>query len=232
MIYPGETKDHRGYTMGHLYAYRGPSSKRYEVMGGPPPGEGFKDAGGHVAESTPAGSYVLGRAEHHVTLRWPESVVAWGAELRDRDGTIEYRVGNEWKPASGANGTVTRAWIDFSARSGAHMSLAEADRRAREMFFEKGTLLPKANRNNFGPWAWNLMKNGRRTPYYLHTTPASEAATVAGTPFELSPSHGCVHLRPSDRDELVAGGFLKAGVPVDVMRYGTVGPSLTARGRW
>ena len=34
-------------------------------------------------------------------------------------------------------------------------------------------------KNDFGGWSWNLKKNGHRTPYYIHTTPDDEAATLA-----------------------------------------------------
>jgi len=73
-------------------------------------------------------------------------------------------------------------------------------------------------------WSWNLKKNGHRTPYYIHTTPDDEAATLAGTAFDLQQSHGCVHVRPLDRKEIMKTGAFKAGVAVEVKPYGLVGP--------
>jgi len=104
--------------------------------------------------------------------------------------------------------------------------LMTADQLARDMFFIKGTktLITRWNKNDFGNWSWNLKKNGRRTPYFIHTTPADEASTVAGKSFEMIQSHGCVHIRPRDRDEMMADGVLKAGVEVEIMPYGRVGP--------
>jgi lipoprotein-anchoring transpeptidase ErfK/SrfK len=112
----------------------------------------------------------------------------------------------------------------FFALSGRHVGLMTADELARKMFFDGPSLITTWNKNDFGKWSWNLKNNGHRTPYFIHTTPDDEAATAAGKSFELVQSHGCVHLRPRDRDEMMAVGALKAGREVQVMRYGQVGP--------
>jgi lipoprotein-anchoring transpeptidase ErfK/SrfK len=85
-------------------------------------------------------------------------------------------------------------------------------------------LLPSWNLNDFGNWSWNLMQGGHRTAYYIHTTPDDEAATQARQRFVLSQSHGCIHIRPTDRDEMMGKGYLKQGVEVEIMPYGLAGP--------
>ena len=78
--------------------------------------------------------------------------------------------------------------------------------------------------NDFGKWSWNLKRSGRRTVYFIHTTPDAEFAAANNTRYELEQSHGCVHIKPEDRDEMVSRGYLQAGTEVEVMPYGTMGP--------
>jgi hypothetical protein len=224
VIYPGEATNAKGTVVGHLYVFSSERVKRYDAVGGPPPGKGYKDGGGHSAGVTPAGHYILDHAEHHSTKNWPQSVVPWGAPIRDNNGIIEYQVRGAWKPASGRLGEVTHAIQLFARRSGKTIGLMQADEVARDMFFSNGVLIPFWNKNDFGNWSWNLKKAGHRTAYYIHTTPDDEAATAAGKAFELVQSHGCVHLRPLDRDEMIMNKALKAGVEVEVKPYGLVGP--------
>jgi hypothetical protein len=223
VIFPGEKRTGSGTTVGHIYAVGERGVKAYDAVGGPPPGQGFRDVGGHLADVTPAGRYVLDRAEHHITDSWPRSVVPWGAEIRDNDGIVEYRAGGIWKPASGRFGEVTHAIIQFVARSNQHVDLMNADILSRDMFFSRGVLISPWNRNDFGKWSWNLKKDGQRTAFYIHTVPVDDVSSDPGA-FTIEQSHGCIHIRPRDRDDMVQRGFLKEGVAVEVMPYGLVGP--------
>ena len=36
--------------------------------------------------------------------------------------------------------------------------------------------------------------------------------------------HGCVHIRPADRDEMMTLGYLQKGVKFVVKKYGVTGP--------
>ena len=213
-------------TVGHIYVRTPIGIKAYEVAGGPPPGRGAPDrAGGHVAEATPAGRYILGPTEHHTTMNWPYSVVPWGAKIREQHGLIEYQRGSEWVTATGRFGTVTRAMILWDTRSGRPTSIFKADQDARRIFTDDhGDLLTEWKKNDFGKWSWNLVRDGHRTPIYIHTRPDDEADTDAGRPFDLIGSHGCLHIRPRDRNEMMSRGYLKAGVAVEVFPYGRVGP--------
>jgi lipoprotein-anchoring transpeptidase ErfK/SrfK len=76
------------------------------------------------------------------------------------------------------------------------------------------------DRNDFGKWAFNL----RYSAFYIHTTPEDEHATSDERPFSLSQSHGCIHLRPADRDRMLEAGYLAAGVSIRVMGYDAKGP--------
>ena len=87
-----------------------------------------------------------------------------------------------------------------------------------------GTLKPSWDLNDFGKWSWNLLKHGARTAYYIHTTPDDERATAAHKGFLLSQSHGCIHIRPLDRDDMMKKGYLHSGREVEVKHYGEKGP--------
>jgi hypothetical protein len=212
-------------TMGSIYVVNG-GDEAYDMTGGPPPGKGYHDRGGHTAGVTPHGHYVLDKAEHHISRGWPKSVIPWGAKLREEGGQIQYEVAGRWHTATGRNGEVTKAAQAFLHRSGQNLSLDQVDRDAvRPLFYQKdGTLLPMWNKNDFGNWSWNMKENGERSAYYIHTTPENEAESAGGDPVILMSSHGCIHIRPVDRDDMMGKGYLKEGIAVEVRKYGQVGP--------
>jgi hypothetical protein len=176
---------------------------------------------------TPAGHYVLGHQEHHTTQNWPMSVIPWGAPLREHGGEIQYQIGGHWVDATGAHGRVTHAAVLWVRRSGVHLPFAQIVKEVRELpqfRLPDGSLKSSWDLNDFGKWSWNLLKNGVRSAYYIHTTPDDELATAAHKGFLLSQSHGCIHIRPSNRDEMMSKGYLKAGVEVEIKPYGLKGP--------
>jgi hypothetical protein len=224
VIYPGERTTAAGVTLGTLYVLNG-EGESYEVAGGPPPGKGWKDQGGHRAGITTPGKYVLGQAEHHVSENWPSSVVPWGAAIRDTSGIIEYQIGNVWKEATGPHGSVTKAYVRWYHKSNQPISVEEASKMARGTFFQNHRLVTTYLYNDFGKWSWNLKRAGHRTVFYIHTTPPGEFAYEhTGIPYQLEQSHGCIHIRPADRDNMKDRGYLGAGTEVEIMRYGVVGP--------
>src|SRR5271157_2888792 len=113
VIYPGESKNAKGVVVGHVYVING-GGERYEIAGGPPPGDGPKKdpAGGHIQAATPAGTYIIDAPEHHVSYGWPMSVIPWGAKLREHNGQVEYQSGSQWRLATGPRGEVTHATRD------------------------------------------------------------------------------------------------------------------------
>jgi hypothetical protein len=223
VIFPGETTT-QGVTLGRIYVVGG-HGESYPMAGGPPPGKGYRDLGGHTAGVTPAGRYVLGHQEHHTTKNWPMSVIPWGALLREHDGEVQYQVSGHWNTATGAQGAVTKAAMQFYERSGAHPALPDVVKKVRTVFYQSnGELLPSWKLNDFGIWSWNLKKNGIRTPFYIHTTPENEAETATNSAVLLAPSHGCIHIRPLDRDAMMRKGYLKPGIKVEVKSYGQHGP--------
>ena len=138
---------------------------------------------------------------------------------------IQYEVGGKWHTATGRQGTVTQAELLFLQRSGESYPFADVDQAVRKIFhLADGALRPVWDLNDFGNYSWNMMQGARRTAYYIHTTPDDEAATAEGRLFLLSQSHGCVHIRPADRKEMMDKGYLKKDTKVEVKPYGEAGP--------
>jgi len=224
-------------TFGHIYVVGG-RGESYEAVGGPPPGHGYKDRGGHRAGHTPSGLFTLGPQEHHTTLRWPFSSIPYGAKLRaGSDGFIEYFQHGTWKKANGPDGSWTKATKSFKQRDGEPAVITESDEADfhHAAYDRKGNLRPGWIMNDFGEWSWNLMRDGKRTAYYMHTTAEDEA--FKRLPLErdayfslIGQSHGCVHLLPRDRGEMMERGYLKAGIHVQIMPYNRKGPPRGWRG--
>jgi hypothetical protein len=231
VVYPGETTRPDGTTIGSIYVVGGEGEK-YPMAGGPPPGKGRRDRGGHTAGQTPAGDYVLDHAEHHTTKRWPASVIPWGAALREEDGEVQYEVNGRWITATGRHGTVAEATRDFLNRDGRKATDTDLDAAIRQeiLFTGPGGTLPSTYAmNDFGNLSWNMKKKGQRTAYYVHTTAlneAQEASSQVGAivPVVLDQSHGCIHITPADRIDMVTNRYLKAGRKMTVKKYGLVGP--------
>lgn len=54
---------------------------------------------------------------------------------------------------------------------------------------------------------------------FFHTTPPDEARTSLHRPVSLQPSHGCIHLKPLELDDMVRRKFMRKGARVVVHRY-------------
>jgi hypothetical protein len=170
----------------------------YKARGGPP--FRFKD-GTHTAGPTPAGIYDLGPQEHHTSTAWPYSEIPWGSRLDYPNGKkpgyekVRYQPpgSNKWVRAE-----LLTKW-DIYQRAGGFSDVYKL--------------------NDFGEWAWNLTRKGSQTPFYVHTTPEDEEASEIGADLELSPSHGCIHIDPKDRDEMIERAYLREGVKLVVKKY-------------
>lgn len=131
---------------------------------------------------------------------------------------MQYQLNGRWVDASGPHGAVTRAFLLFYAKSRRPVTVGIAARHARQLFYDRdGQLMSQWLRNDFGNWSWNLKLGRHRTVFFIHTTPNDEAASDPNA--DLVQSHGCLHIRPRDRNVMMAKGYLKAGVPVIVKRY-------------
>ncbi|MES1164286.1 MAG: L,D-transpeptidase, partial [Verrucomicrobiota bacterium] len=75
--------------------------------------------------------------------------------------------------------------------------------------------------NDFGPVAINYFRDPNRNRRrdegetimgeMIHTTPQDEGLTDQGKAVTLSPSHGCIHVRPADLARLLGRGAVRVG---------------------
>jgi hypothetical protein len=214
--------------MGTIYVVGG-KGEHFSAAGGAT--VAHKDRGGHTAEPTPAGRYILGPKHHVVTASWPMSVIPFGASLRlNADGEVEFKGDTgDWKLATGPKGAVTSAKVAFMQRDGQKPNLNDVIARVRLIFVDPGTGALRFTTwelNDFGRWGWNLRQFSDKsgTAYYVHTTPDDEESDAARRAVFLANSHGCVHLVPGERDQMISSGYLKEGVEFDVRPYDETGP--------
>jgi len=225
VFFPGERMIGR-MTVGTIYVIGG-SGESMRAAGGPP--TGYNDRGGHTAEPTPPGNYTLGPRIHVVAPSWPMSSIPWGASLRiNPSGEAEYEVSTgKWALATGPKGVVTQAQMSFLRKDGKNPKLSDVVNDVRGIFIDPATgklWETTWERNDFGRWGWNLLQSGHGTPYFIHTTPDDEAKDAQHLAVFLANSHGCIHLVPSERDKLMAAGYLKQGIPFEVRPYTETGP--------
>ncbi len=200
---------------GTLYVYVGRSLvASYRARGGPPSRleddrEDVEDGdnGDHAALPTKPGVYRLGPPHVHVTSSWYFSQIPWGAEIRATEAGYQYR----W---AGRTGWL---WATPHAAGKLKRPLIARDFEGLPEVTRDGETFRIWNKNDFGPISWNLVPSDQ----YVHTTPEAEAARAAtpATETSLAFSHGCVHIDPGERDEMVSRGYLRAGVLFIVHRW-------------
>ena len=225
MFFPGE-RTAGGRILGAIYVIGG-NGERFRAAGGPP--KEVKDRGGHTAEPTRAGIYILGPKQHVTTFSWPNSTIPWGAQLRVTPrGEVEFKGDTGgWALATGPTGVVTQAWLAFNSRGKEKVPLAQVQAQIHEEFFVPGTDRLRSTTwqlNDFGVWGWNLRQNGKPTGFYIHTTVDDESDTARGLFIRLANSHGCIHVVPAERDRMIAAGYLKEGIELQVRSYNETGP--------
>ena len=62
----------------------------------------------------------------------------------------------------------------------------------------------------------------------IHPTPVDEALAAQGKPnaeIELEGSHGCIHVRPADIDDMIVRGYLRTGNALFVHPYSENAPT-------
>jgi hypothetical protein len=234
IFYPNERQficknpEHDGETvlLGHIYVLGG-EREVYEACGGPAT---VSYEPGHRSGPTPKGKYRLGPRHHHVTNNWSTSSIAFGAPLRQV--AVEYEYQDEkgkWHLASGPDAKFTKLALEEKARERkedhlpfTHEQRQQFIRDLHKLFrWKNGTPMDKWWHNDFGEWAWNLPG----TDCYIHTTPRDEVAChIDKMNIQLENSHGCIHLHPKDRDDMIRKGYLRQGGYFEVKGYNEKGP--------
>jgi hypothetical protein len=220
---PDEHKDADGLPLGVIHiSHKGQEVGQVFAKGGPPFECIDPNAPTHKYKPTPPSKegkpFRLGPGEHHKGTSFQFSELKWGTPIRDTGKDIEYRNDQgKWRSISKDYPKLSRDAI-----------VKEMDRQN----------IPKDARqtwkiNPFGQTAWRV----GTTDVFIHTTPATEAKyaigeretsaeessrwsrLMKGRPTTLMMSHGCIHIKPGDRDFLITAGYLKEGVKVIVRAY-------------
>lgn len=199
---------------GTIYVHvRGSIVASYRARGGPPaPVDDHGDDGEHVAEPTAPGAYKLGAGRPHVTSNWPNSQIPWGAEIRKNEDGYQYR----------SPGRTSWSWATRPSTRELKAPLATADFEDLPEVTRGGVTYLMWDKNDFGPIAWKLVPSD----LYVHTTPAAEAqkteaeeSAEEGAETILEVSHGCIHIDPRERDEMVERGYLREDIRFVVRRW-------------
>ncbi len=222
------------YGFGTIYVMRGGSILAdYPTRGGPK--ETFIGQDKHTHSPIPPRTYVLGKAVQYTTRNWPNSSIPWGASIRRAsNGEIEFNPGSGWQHATGsATAPMTEAcrrlFVRMNGKQPNRTDSIRLNEEARTYFDvdqddPTGTLVDIWQRNDFGAWAFSLQRDGTKTGFFIHTTPEDEIATLNGLTVNLSASHGCIHMRPADRNEAKDKGYFKAGATLRVFGFDDKGP--------
>jgi hypothetical protein len=204
----------------------------YDAEGGPE--ETGKDAAGNAYGPTPEGSFVVAYcAKHHDSKLYPAwSTLAWGTPLRENKGDVEYLANRSWK-------SLTELWNKLKV---ANITLTPADttheiKKRYDQLYASEAVPDKWVFNDFGHMTCYYFRdvnhNGVFDPkteklqtQFVHTRPDDEA-TAARFPNQtivLEKSHGCIHVKPADIDEMIRKGYLKRGNHIIVHTYADVPP--------
>jgi hypothetical protein len=209
-FYPGQNllvvisidpKTNKDITQGSYEAWGGPSS-----IGNDPR---------MPEEPTWPGNYIIDKAHAYRTPTWQMSRIKWGTPLKDmpKKNDVWYQLKNgNWASVKKDHSISRTDIIKFNRNLYNVMSVPKT------WIF-----------NDFGPVTirWFKDLNDNRTldghevlsGQMFHTTPENEAQHALGLPIKLDHSHGCIHLKPQDRERLFAIGVFKPGTRFVVHKY-------------
>jgi hypothetical protein len=166
-------------------------------------------------QPTTPGSYLIHSAKPYHTPTWTFSKIKWGTPLRDMpaNSDVWYKLpGGKWG----------------SVKKDIGVSRMQLIRIYKDMY--GWSRVPnKWVFNDFGPiairWFEDLNGNGKMdgkeklSGQMFHTTPVNEAEQALGKPVNLTSSHGCIHIKPADRDALFSLGAFDSGTRFVVHEY-------------
>ena len=173
--------------------------------------EHWNPAQGMRPQPTTPGTYVIAKYEPYVTKTWKYSRIPWGTPLA-LDPSGEYVL---YK-----GGTGTNRWLRLD-RLMPGMNAEQVRSRYRDLY---GSNLRINDSNgdgipdtwvfgDFGPYAVRYFRDRNRNRKLdageslmgemIHTTPENEAQTAQKQPVQLEDSHGCIHVKPVDRDRFL-----------------------------
>jgi hypothetical protein len=184
---------------------------RSEAWGGP--SARVHDANMDATPTTP-GRYLIYREESYITRTWPWSSIRWGTKLQDKLSDVWYQLNvNTWASLLKDKGISRQQVIDQNFRLYGQKRVPDS-----WVFNDFGPIAIRyfVDRNGNGRF-----DQGKETLMgeMFHTTPDNEAQSRRGQPLVMTESHGCIHLKPPDRDLLKKEGAFEYGTPFIVHDY-------------
>jgi hypothetical protein len=208
-LYPGH-KVLAFIVNGHLskwaVAWCGPATEQPLVPGDP-----------FTAVPTKPGRYVIWKIAPYVTRTWAFSRIQWGVPLKpdplNPDDVLYETTGNHWASVLKKTG-INRAGVE-----GRHYELYGTYRVPDTWIF-----------NDFGRVAIRYFRDKNHNGQLdadehlegemFHSTPENERDTVLNpSKIYMEESHGCIHLRPVQRDKMIQAGILARGRILIIHKY-------------
>ncbi len=221
-FFPGERKV--------IWAVNGKAVITADAWGGEEPKPGVKYDVMKPRPTTP-GRFVIYSYAPYKTNTWDLSKIAWGTLLRydAASNTVLYQTGTArpaWKNVEDRIPGVTTQWIkdtyySLYGKTGKHDTNGDGIPDFW-LFNDFGAMAVRyyhdKNRNH------KLDAGESLSGEMFHTTPLNEAEVELGLPVNLAPSHGCIHLNPTQRDKLRDAGAFAKGTDLIVHKYGEAIP--------
>jgi len=183
----------------------------YEAEGGPE--KAFMAPDGHEAGPTDPGAYVVAYCSRHRSRRYPQwSGIPWGSKLKVDGAQVSVLLDGRWQDVLKLTGAGKVELEDYYERLYGVRKVPET-----WVFNDFGhlTCYMFKDTNSDGKLDGKEKIHGE----FFHTTPPDEASTALRKPVRLEQSHGCIHLKPLDIDEMVKRNFMRKGARVVVHRY-------------
>jgi hypothetical protein len=205
-----------------LYLVEGKVKLNAEAWGGPLVKQPRELDESMAAGPTHAGTFVIDGIMPYSTKTWTWSKIPWGTRIREsktRSNEVEYEQSpGKWRRVTDKhNVPITKRRIE----------LRRADLYGLVEFPETWIF------NDFGPLAVRYYrdrnKNRRRDANeplegeMIHTTHYNEAQSKRYpedlSKVELDDSHGCIHIKPIDRDAFIDAAAFRQGMTLIIHRY-------------
>jgi L,D-transpeptidase catalytic domain len=208
-FFPGQKK--------MMWVVNGLSTITVEAWGGEPPDPKTKYGIMKPRKTTP-GNYVIYSVATYRTKTWPFSRITWGTSIKlSSDGEkVLYKTGDlsqPWKPIT----DLIREATPDAIRGYYYQLYGEYKVPDRWVFNDFGVkairYFQDPNHNK------RLDKKEGLSGEMIHTTPDNEAETTLGKEVKLESSHGCIHLKPLDRDKLEKAGAFTKGTDLTIHKY-------------
>jgi hypothetical protein len=213
-FYPGEKQ--------LLWVVGGDVEIRAEAWGGENPKPNEVDPVMKPRRTT-AGTFIIHTYAPYRTKTWAWSNVRWGTPI---------------KP--GPNNTVlylnlaTRVWTTMKDRHGNEFTQDEV-LKAHWGNYGKTAFPTTWQLNDFGPFSIRYFKDKNHdgkldgdehlSGEMIHTSPENEGQALQGDDkVKLKSSHGCIHVKPRDREFFKQAGAFKRGTKFVIHRYEEVIP--------